>query len=92
MIQINPPPFDGRCEICNRPQSELPGLVINSPSPLDDIQIDAFHLLFETEDFKLMKCFRMIGTEDENNIASSWECIDCINLSDEEAWLKKKYR
>jgi hypothetical protein len=75
-IRINPPPADERCAGCNKHIDEL----------LECVDEDEFDFLGpDTHKKKLMKTFR----EFCGQIEASWECSDCLGLSNEENWGKR---
>ena len=71
VIAINPPPKDGRCECCGRRKSELKPFGA-SGDPLYGDFTGAY----------LVKTFRDVGNT--GCVGASWECRDCIILSDKE--------
>ena len=96
---INPPPEDGRCEICRRKTDDL--------APWDKDTCEVYKQTDKqleesrhtpscvtksiTDDRKLIKHFRSFY---DGIVEASWECIDCYSLSDEEAieTRNKRYR
>jgi len=76
-ILINPPPGNGRCECCGKHVTELkPFGKAGDP------------LLGDFNGALLVKTFR----ENSGCIGPSWECRECIILSDEEYWKRKLKR
>jgi hypothetical protein len=90
MMLVNPPPEDGRCEICNRKTDDLPpwGIDICEGYERSDKQLEELRhtprcvIISITDDRKLLKHFRSFY---DGIIEASWECKDCYYLSDEEA-------
>jgi hypothetical protein len=90
MFLINPPPTDGACEICGRPASELQPFDEEIAKAKEDYQEKINEgpekvvciLSYITPDRKLVKNFRNFF---EDSIEPSWECSDCLQLSDDDA-------
>ena len=72
-ININPPPADGKCQVCGRSLEELKPFGKAGDPLVGD---------FDGE--LLVKRWRRMIPYDYDQTASSWECRDCIVLDDEE--------
>jgi hypothetical protein len=73
---INPPPNDERCAGCNKHIDELPECAEEDRS---DFAGPYIHKK------KLVKRFREFCEQ----LEASWECGDCLGLSNEEYWEKR---
>ena len=91
MIIINPPPPDLRCEICEKHVSELEQFV---DMHIQTISNGTVVIPYMTEENKLKKNFRAIGGDHHYVAGASWECKNCLLLSQEEAdtELMKRYK
>jgi hypothetical protein len=85
MISINPPPDNQRCEICGKHVSELDRRLELEASQPDDwfFVTDYCESRWRSEDKKLFKDFRK---DHFDNVSCYWECKDCLQLSDKEAF------
>ena len=72
-ISINPPPQDGNCEVCGKNVKDLKPF-----GKEGDPLVGDFNGALLVKTFRGQEC-----------IGASWECRDCIILSDKEYWEKK---
>ncbi len=90
LVYLDPPPDDKCCEICGRKADELQPfdeqvceLYVEYERSVKDLSVNLPCILkYITADHKLIKNFRSFYQEPA---VASWECKNCISLSDEEA-------
>jgi hypothetical protein len=90
LVYAYPPPEDMCCEICGRKADELEPfdeefceLYVEYERSVKDLSVNLPCILkYITTDHRLVKNFRSFYQEPA---VASWECKNCISLSDEEA-------
>ena len=102
IISINPAPLDKRCEVCRKHISKLKPFGKAGDPLVGDFNgallIKTFRSMAPHLTDKEMKKYKAKNGEENanfydqlmNTVSASWECRDCIILSDKEYFKKRK--